>query len=268
MIPLDGALARLGVGKGDAGCLHKVPQLRVGLGIPHAAAADQHGLLGGPDGLGGLLQGGLGGRTALQTPHPLFEEAHGVVIGLALHVLGHGKAHRAGIGGVGEGAEGGDGGAHQLLGPDDAVPVAADGLEGVVGGGGKAVGVLHLLEDGVRLAAGVGVAGQHQNGDVVGGGGAAGGDHVGRAGAHRGRDGEDLLALHLLGKGHGGLGHALLVLALVDLQLLGLLGKGLTEAHHIAVAGDDEHAPDETALLAVHVDVLVLQEAHQRLGHG
>ena len=130
------------------------------------------------------------------------------------------------------------------------------------------MGLLHLLQHGVRLAAGIHVAGQHQHGDVVGGGGAAGGDHVGGAGAHGGGNGKDLLALHLLGKGHGRLGHALLVLALVDLQVLSLLAQSLAEAHHVAVAGDDEHAADEAGLNAVHLDVLVLQKADQGLGHG
>ena len=80
--------------------------------------------------------------------------------------------------------------------------------------------------------------------------------------------GEDLLPLHLLGEGYGGLGHALLVLALVDLQVMGLLGQRLTQAHHVAVSGDHEDAPDEPGDLSVHVDELVLQKAHQRLGHG
>ena len=130
------------------------------------------------------------------------------------------------------------------------------------------MGLLHLLQHGVGLAAGVHVAGQHQQGDVVGGGGAAGGDHVGGAGAH-GRGGDaDLLALHLLGEGHGGLGHALLILAVPDLQVLGLLAQSLAETHHVAVTGDDEHAADKAVLHAVHFDVLVLEEPDQGLGHG
>ena len=268
MGPLDGALAGLGLGKGNAGGLGKGTELLVSLRVADAAAADQHGTLGLLDGLGGIVQSGLGGGAALQAPHALFEEALGIIIGLALHILGHGDADGAGVGGVGQHPESGQHGAHQLLGADDAVPVAADGLEGIVGGDGEVVGLLHLLQDGVGLAAGVHVAGQHQQGDVVGGGGAAGGDHVGGAGAH-GRGGHaDLLALHLLGEGHGGLGHALLVLAVPDLQVLGLLGQGLAEAHHVAVAGDDEHTADEAVLDAVHFDVLVLQEPDQGLGHG
>ena len=268
MGPLNGALACLGLSEGDTGGLGKGAELLVRLGVTDAAAADQHGTLSLLDGLGGVVQSGLGGGAALQAPDALFEEGLGIVIGLALHVLGHGDADGAGVGGVGQHPEGGDHGAHQLLGTDDAVPIAADGLESVVGGDGQIVGLLHLLQHGIGLAAGIHVAGQHQQGDVVGGGGAAGGDHVGGAGAH-GRGGDaDLLALHLLGEGHGGLGHALLVLAVPDLQVLGLLGQRLAKAHHVAVAGDDEHAADETILHAVHFDVLVLQEPDQGLGHG
>lgn len=266
--PLDGALAGLGFAEGDAGGLCEGPELLVGLRVTDAATADQNGPLGLLDDLRRVGQSGLGGGTALQTPDALLEEALGIVIGLALHVLRHGDADGAGVGGVRQHPESGDHGAHQLLRPDDAVPVAADGLEGVVGGDGEVVGLLHLLEHGVRLAAGVHVAGQHQQGDVVGGGGAAGGDHVGRAGAHGGGGHANLLALHLLGEGHGCLGHALLILAVPDLQVLGLLAQGLAQAHHVAVAGDDEYTADEAALFAVHFDILVLKETDQSLRHG
>ena len=91
---------------------------------------------------------------------------------------------------------------------------------------------------------------------------------VGRAGAHGGGGHANLLALHLLGEGHGCLGHALLILAVPDLQVLGLLAQGLAQAHHVAVAGDDEYTADEAALFAVHFDILVLKETDQSLRHG
>ena len=130
------------------------------------------------------------------------------------------------------------------------------------------MGLFHLLQNRVRLAAGVYVAGQDQYGDVVGGGGGGGSDHVGRAGAHRGGDGNDLFPLALLGEGHGGMGHALLVLALPDLHPMGLLGQRLAQAHHVAVAGKHDDAFHEGVLDAVIADVLVLQEPDQGLGHG
>ena len=130
------------------------------------------------------------------------------------------------------------------------------------------MGLLHLLQHGVGLAAGIHVAGQHQHGDVVGGGSAAGGDHVAGAGAYGRGAGEDGLAAHLLSVANCSQSHALLVLALVDLQVLGLLAQRLAKAHHVAVAGDDEHAADKAGLDAVHLDELVLQKADQGLGHG
>ena len=266
--PLDGALARLSFAKGDAGFLGKLPELPMCLGIADAAAADQHRLLRGTDGSGRFLQSSLGGRAALQPPHPLLQEGHGVVIGLALHVLRHGKADGAGVGGIGQGTERIQAGAHQLLGADDPVPVAADRLERVIGGGCHGIHMLHLLQHGVRLAAGVGIAGQHQQGDVIGGCGAAGSNHIGSAGTDGGGGNADLLAFHLLGKGHGSLGHALFVLALIYLQPVGLLGQCLSQAHHIAVTGDNEHAADEGGHHAVHIDVLIFQKANQSLGHG
>ena len=268
MLPVSGGFARLGLTIGDAEGFGKVQELGVGLGIADAAAADHHGTLRLADGLGSVSQSGLGGGAALQTPDALGEEAHGIIISLTLNVLGHGNADRTGVCGIGQHPEGVDHSAHQLLRTDNAVPVAAHGLESVVSGGGQGVGVLHLLQNGVGLTAGVGVAGQHQQGDVVGGGGAAGGDHVGGAGAHGGGGNADLLTLHLLGEGHGGLGHALLVLALIDLQVLGLLAQRLAETHHVAVAGNDEHAADEAVLGTVNLHVLIFQKTDQSLRHG
>ena len=199
---------------------------------------------------------------------PPGEEALRVVVGLALHILGHGHAHRAGVGRIGQHPHGAEHGAHKLLGTDHPVPVPAHRPERVVRGQAQIIGLLHLLQDGVGLAAGIHVAGQDQHGDVVGGGGGGGGDHVGRAGAYRGGDGDDLLPLALLGEGHGGVGHALLVLALPDLHPMGLLGQSLTQTHHIAVAGKHNDAFHKGMLDTVITDVLVLQEPDQGLRHG
>ena len=62
--------------------------------------------------------------------------------------------------------------------------------------------------------------------------------------------------------------HALLVFALINLQLAPLLGERLPKAHHIAMTRQHEHAPHETTLLPVKPHVLVFQKAHQSLSHG
>ena len=268
MVPDDRALAGLGLAEGNAELLCEGAELVVRLGIAHAAAADEHGLLRIADDLGGLLDGDVGGRTALDAPDALLEERLRIVVGLALHVLRQRDAHRAGVGGIGQHAKRAHHGAHQLLGAHDAIPVAADGAERVVGGQRQVVHLLDLLQHRVGLAAGVHVAGQDQHGDVVGGGGGGGGDHVGRAGADGRGDGHDLLALHVLGERHGHMGLSLLVLALIDLQPLGLLQQRLAESDHVAVAGQHEHAADKGLLHIVIGHILVLEEAHQRLGHG
>ena len=266
--PLNGALARLSFAKGDAGFLGKLPELPMGLGIADAAAADQHGLFRGTDGSGRFVKGSLGCRAALQPPHPLLQEGHGVVVGLALHVLRHGKADGAGVGGIGQGTECIQAGAHELLGADDPIPVAANRLESIVGGRRHGIDVLHLLQHRVGLAAGIGIAGQHQQRNIIGGCSAAGSNHIGSAGTDGGGGNADLLTLHLLGKGNGSLRHALLVLSLIHFQPVGLLGQCLSQAHHIAVTGDDEHTADEGGHHAVHIDVLIFQKANQSLGHG
>ena len=49
---------------------------------------------------------------------------------------------------------------------------------------------------------------------------------------------------------------------------MGLLDQGLSQAHNIAVAGNDEYAPDEGGLDSIDLNVLIFQETHQGLGHG
>ncbi len=268
MIVYDGALARLGLSEGDACGFSKGFEFLMGFAITDAAAADQQGLFRGANDRRSLRQGLRLRQPPGQAMDPLLEEGLGVVVCFALHVLGDSQAHRAGVGWVRQHPEGGEESAHELLGTDDAVPIAADGSKGVVGGDGQVVDLLDLLQHRVRLAAGVHVAGQDQHRDIVGGGGGGSGDHVGGAGAYGGGHGDDLFALHLLGESHGGMGHALLVLALPDLQAAGLLPQRLPQAHHVAVAGQHDDTFHEGVLHAVIGDVLVLQKTYQGLGHG
>ena len=60
----------------------------------------------------------------------------------------------------------------------------------------------------------------------------------------------------------------MLLAVAVPQAVLGLLAQGLAQAHHVAVAGDDEYTADEAALFAVHFDILVLKETDQSLRHG
>ena len=240
----------------------------MGLAVPHAAAADQQRALGLTDDGGRFLDDFLLGHGAGQPPDPLGKKALRIVVGFAFHVLGDSNAHGAGVGRIGEGPEGGNHGTHQLLRAHHTVPVAANGTEGVVGGEGEVVDLLNLLQNGVGLAAGVHVTGQNQHRDVVGSGGRGGSDHVGSAGAHGGGDGNDLFPLALPGKGHGRVGHALLVFALPDLETMGFLRQSLAQTYHIAVAGQHDDALHKGVLHPVIADVLILQEPDQSLGHG
>jgi hypothetical protein len=76
-----------------------------------------------------------------------------------------------------------------------------------------------------------------------------------------------LQAVFLPGVRRSGVDHRLLVAGLVVGQTLRVFVESLTHARHVTVAEDAE-APGEEALLhSVALDVLVSQEAHQRLSH-
>ena len=49
---------------------------------------------------------------------------------------------------------------------------------------------------------------------------------------------------------------------------MGFLGQGLSQTHHIAVAGQHNDALYKGLLLSVIAEVLVFQEPHQGLGGG
>ena len=268
MVPGKDALARLGFGKGNAGGLAEGLQGVMGIGIADAAAGDDQGALRGAENGRGAFHLCLGGGAAVQVPDPLAEEGDWVVIGFALHILGHGEADGAGIRRVGEDPQGVKGGGHELLRTLDAVKVMADAAEGVGDGLAEGGEELRLLQDRVRLTAGKGVAGQQEQGDAVGGGAAGGGDHVHGAGADGGHAGDDLEAVLLLGEGCGRQGHVLLILALEEADGVAALLEGLADADHAAVAEDAEDVIDEFVLDAVELDVLLVQETDEGLGHG
>ena len=46
------------------------------------------------------------------------------------------------------------------------------------------------------------------------------------------------------------------------------LVQRLAHAHHAAVAEHAEHVVDEFIFLTVQLNILLIQELHQRLGHG
>ena len=83
---------------------------------------------------------------------------------LGLSVLRKGQHHRSAFGRVQEHSQGLRQGLEQLSGFSDAVPIADDSAEGVVGSDRGRPRVLDLLQDGVRNTAGVSVAGQEQQG--------------------------------------------------------------------------------------------------------
>ena len=72
----------------------------------------------------------------------------------------------------------------------------------------------------------------------------------------------------LLGETDGRVGHALFVAALMHHQLAAVLLQCLAETQHVAVTENGKYPGDEFALDSIHLDVLVIEEFHQGLGHG
>jgi hypothetical protein len=188
-----------------------------------------------------------------------------IVEGLGLHVLRQGQGHRARLGRVGQDAHGRGQRRQQLLGPIDAIPVAAERLEAVVDREVLAALGLELLENGADVPTGEDVAGQQQHRQTVDGRGGRAGEHVGGAGPDRGGAGERLEAVLHPGVRDRHVDLGLLVARLVVAEL-GCLLQRLANPGHVAVAEDAPAAGKERLLDPVALDALALQERDQRLG--
>ena len=262
------AFAGLGFGERNIKALGKGLQGCVGRGVLDPAPADDQRLaFTRNDGLG-VGQHRRGRQATVDAVHAFLQEVIRVIVGFGLNVLWQGQGDGAGFSRVGEHAHGLDGRAHQLLGTVDAIPVFTHGLECIVGADAQVVELLDLLQYRVRLTAGIDIARQQQQRDPVGGGSGRGGEHIGSPGADRRGAGVNLASQVLLGEADRGMGHALLVAALMHHQIAAVLLQRLAQPQHVAVTKNGENPGDKLALDPIDFDVLVIEKFHQGLGHG
>src|SRR5271170_5352683 len=133
MIGWNGRLAGLRLGDRNAAPFAKGEQFLFGARIKYAAAANDEGLLGRAQQGGGLAQFvGVGPLPALAM-HAFFEKAFGIVIGLGLNVLAEGERDGSAFRRIGQHRDGPGQGWDDLFGPADAVEIARDRLEAIVG---------------------------------------------------------------------------------------------------------------------------------------
>ena len=72
----------------------------------------------------------------------------------------------------------------------------------------------------------------------------------------------------LFGESRRHMGDTLLVAALHDVQMTGVLLQRLADTEHVAVTKDGGYALHEGHFVTVYADVLLIEEPDQRLGHG
>ena len=260
MAGLAGALSALGLAEGDAELFAEVLDHFTGQRVADAAADDDQGLLGSKDLSRDIFQLFLYSYRAGDAVNSLLEEALGIVIVLTLNVLRKADGNRTGLGGICEDAHSVDHSAHQLLRPLDAVPVFNYGLESIVCGRCKAVGLLELLQNGIGLSGSECICGEYQQRNVVDSSCRACNNHVRGAGAYRRCAGDDLLAVILLCESGCCVAHTLLIAALHHVDAAGVAVESLAEADCDAVSEDCEEILDELGLFTIHADILVVKE--------
>ncbi len=246
----------------------EIEEIPLGLRIEHAAAANDERTLGRGEQRRGFLHLARIGRGAADAVDAGGEEALGIIVGLRLHVLAEGERDGAAFGGIGQNGDCAVERGHDLLGPRNAVEIARNRAETIVGADRAVAEILDLLQHRVGLAGGEHVAGNEQHGQAVDMRDRGGRHHVGGAGADRGRAGHHAPASRGLGEGDGRVRHRLLVMGAIGRQLLSRAVERLAQARHVAVAENREHALEQPLLAPVHDDALPAQEANHRLRGG
>ena len=250
----------MGLGKGG--------QFSHGTGVLHAPTRHDHRALGGFQKgcrLGNLKRVGRLTADAVDTAR---KERLRVVVSPALQILRQADEGGAAIGGVKHRGQGGGQGLQDLRRVRDAVPIAADGFEGVIHAKGRVPEMLKLLQHRVGQAGQKGIAAQHQHRKAVGMGQSCGGQQVGRPRPGTGGAEHEAPPQVVFGISGGRKAHALLILAAIKRHILMHRIKRLAQAGHIAMAKDAKAAAANAGFHPVNFDELVHQPAHNRLGHG
>ena len=198
------------------------------------------------------------GRGRRDRPDLLLEKAFRVVEGLRLHILAERQRHRTAIERIGQHLHGALQRRDDLLGPGDAVEIARDRTEGVVGRDRAVAEILDLLQHRIRRAIGEDVAGQEEHGNAVDMRDACRRHHIQGAGADRGRAGHEALAEARLGIGDRGMRHALFVMGAIGRQFAAHLIERFADARDVAMAEDRPDAAEDRHLLAVDDGHLLL----------
>jgi hypothetical protein len=183
-----------------------------------------------------------------------------------LDVLREGQDGSSGVDRVHEHPHGRRERGEKLLGTGDAVEEPGHRAEGVVDAGVGLDRVLQLLKDRSLTARRVDVARQQQDGQPVDRCQSGAGDHVERAGADGRGDGQDGTSLGGLGESAGDVHQPLLVAALDERQIVGVLVQRLSESGDVAVAEDPQRSGDQATAVAVRDAVLPRQVEDQGLG--
>ncbi len=125
-----------------------------------------------------------------------------------------------------------------------------------------------LLQHRIRLPGREGICREEQQGHMVHRGRGGCGNHVGRPRPDGGGTGYDLPPVVLFGKSRGGMGHALFIFPLVDLQSARTAIQGFPQATDNAVAEYSEEPFHKFVFLPVKRHILVIQKTNQCLGSG
>ena len=263
----DRALAGDRLGERNAMPLRECGERRLRARVADAAPGDDERLPRRFQELGGLCNTIVVRPRARDRVDRRLKESGRVVAGDFLHVLRQRDEGRPAFRGVEHDGDRLWQRSNDLLGMGDAIPIAADRLEGVVHREARIAEMLDLLQHRIGAATDERVAGEKQDRQAVGMGDAGRGHHVERAGPDRCRGDHDLPAAPGLGEADCGQRHGLLVLPAPRWQHVLNRLEGLSEAGDVAVAEDREHPWKEPDPLAIDDGELIAQIADHGLGH-
>ncbi len=181
MIPRQCALPRLRFGDGNCEAGRESGERRFGAAVVNSAAGDDQRRTRGFQPGRELLDLAPIRRLAANAPHAAPKKRFRIVVRFRLHILAKRQCHRTASGRVQQGIHGARQRVDQLLRTRDAVEVAGNRPEAIVGRDGAVGEVFDLLQHRIGAAAGEDIARQKQHGQSIGMRQGRRGHHIGRA---------------------------------------------------------------------------------------
>ena len=228
------------------------------VGIPDAAAHNDQRFPGFCYHPGRILQLFFHRRRPGDSVYSLRKKVLRIVKGFPFYILGKSDTAGSCLRRVCENSHCVDQRRHNHLRSGHAVPVFADRFKRVIRGNRQRGALLQLLQHRVRLSGGKSIRREYQQRNVVYRGSGTGCHHIGCAGPHGRRTGDDFFPLVLLRECNSRMAHSLLIPSLHDPQPAGLTVQSFSQPYCDTMPENGKKSFYKFRLFSVHGYILIV----------